>query len=87
MMTGVSAEPASTEDGVTAEMAGTGFEFGGGGSELDGPPPQEVMKMQLRERTTFKRTHLARFMAGVRVRNHTIFDALLRGNEKHDTCL
>lgn len=40
----VAPEPATTEDGVTALMAGTGFEAGGGFVEAGVPPAQPVMR-------------------------------------------
>lgn len=44
IITGVSREPATIEDGVTAVMEGTGFEAGSGFVEAGDPPPQPVMK-------------------------------------------
>jgi hypothetical protein len=43
IVTGVSVEPATVEDGVIAMMAGTGFEVGGGFVGAVVPPPQPVI--------------------------------------------
>ena len=43
IVTGVSVEPATVEDGVIAVMAGTGFEVGGGFGGAVVPPPQPVI--------------------------------------------
>lgn len=53
IVTGVCPEPATTEDGVTPVMAGTGFDIGGGFVEAV-PPPQPVMR-NMDDRTVAKR--------------------------------
>src|SRR5580704_3286186 len=42
IVTGVSADPATLDDGVIAAMDGTGFESGGGFVRAADPPPQPV---------------------------------------------
>ena len=42
IVTGVSAEPATVDDGVTAVMAGRGFDVGGGFVAVP-PPPQPII--------------------------------------------
>ena len=64
-MTDVSVEPATTEDGVAAVIAGTGFELGGG---FVVPPTQPVIN-QIQDRAKAERTHVARFIEDFPVRN------------------
>ena len=61
----VSVEPATTEDGVVAVMAGTGFEIDGG---FVVPPTQPVMN-QIQDRAKASRRHVARFIEDFRLRN------------------
>ena len=60
---GVSTEPAATDGGVTVEIAGTGFD--GGGGLVDGefpPPPAQPTIKQIQTRSQTQRTHLERFI-------------------------
>jgi hypothetical protein len=58
IVTDVSVEPATAEDGVVAVMAGTGFEIGGG----------PVMN-QIQDRAKAERRHVARFIEDFPGRN------------------
>lgn len=62
-VTGVSPEPATTEEGVTAVIAGTGFEAGGGFVEAGVPPPQPVMK-NMDDRKDARRAGVAACLSG-----------------------
>jgi hypothetical protein len=61
IVTDMSVEPATAEDGVIAVMAGTGFELGAGFAGAVDPPPQPVTN-QMQDRTEAERTHVARFI-------------------------
>jgi len=59
----MSVEPAATEDGVTAAMAGTGFEVDAGFVGAVAPPPQPLVN-PTRHRTQRENTHVAWVMGG-----------------------
>lgn len=68
IVTDVPAEPAMTEDGVIAVMAGTGFEAGVGLGGAAVPPPQPVMA-HMQDKTESESRHAARFINNSCVRN------------------
>lgn len=65
IVTDVSVEPATAEDGVVAVMAGTGFEIGGG---FVVPPVQPVIN-QIQDSAKAERRHVARFIEDFRARS------------------
>ena len=68
IVTDVPVEPAMTEDGVIAVMAGMGFEVGVGLGGAVIPPPQPVMA-HMQDKTGRESRHAARFINNSRVRN------------------
>jgi hypothetical protein len=83
IVTGVSGEPATVDEGVVEVMAGVGFEVGEGFVGAEAPPPQPVMK-KIQTRTGAKNTHVARFMGWSRVERRM---RRSRGNRHHHTYL
>ena len=73
IVTEVSGEPASTKEGVTAVMPGTGFVEGVGfaGTEDDDPPPQPVVRA-VQDRTKARRATVARVMTSPDVKTNRV---------------